>query len=103
MAYHDTYRRTAGTFLSPALGWVLALTGAVVLPLAAATALEPDVVQWRDHSPGVFTVKVAKEAPGRPGVSAPRGRYGTAATVSGPTPAPAPLPVPAPPPGDDPP
>ncbi|MET9758897.1 hypothetical protein ABZ016_07555 [Streptomyces sp. NPDC006372] len=103
MAYHDQYQRTAGAFLSPVLGWVLALTGAVVLPLAAATALEPDVGQWRDHSPGVYTVKVAEEAPGKPGASAPRGRGGAAATVSAPTPAPSPLPAPAPPSGGDPP
>ncbi|MGA5899058.1 hypothetical protein [Streptomyces venetus] len=97
MAYHDTYGRTAGAFLSPALGWVLALTGAVVLPLAAATALEPDVGQWRDRSPGVYTVKAVEETPGRPGASAPRGGPGSATTVFAPAPSPSPLPAPDPP------
>ncbi|MBR8638414.1 hypothetical protein KEF29_01700 [Streptomyces tuirus] len=97
MAYHDTYCRTAGALLSPALGWVLALTGAVVLPLTVATAVEPDDGQWREHSPGVYTVKVAEETTEKPETSGPAGRHGSAARVSTPAPAPSPLPAPVPP------
>ncbi|MYS93142.1 MULTISPECIES: hypothetical protein [Streptomyces] len=90
MAYHDTYHRTAGTFLSPVLGWVLALTGAVVLPLTAATAAGPDSEQWRDQSPGLYTVRIAQDTTEKPGTS----------TISVPAPAPSPLPAPAPPQGN---
>ncbi|MFH9002400.1 hypothetical protein ACH4E5_04025 [Streptomyces afghaniensis] len=103
MAYHDTYHRTAGTLLSPVLGWVLALTGAVVLPLTAATATGPDSEQWRDQSPGLYTVKIAQDTAEEPGASAPESRGGFAATVSVPAPAPSPLPAPAAPPGNGPP
>ncbi|MEU0243391.1 hypothetical protein ABZ192_03560 [Streptomyces sp. NPDC006235] len=72
MAYHDTYHRTAAAFLSPVLGWVLALTGAVVLPLTVATALEPGPVQWHDQSPGVYTVRIAEDAAEKPGVTTPK-------------------------------
>ncbi|MEU0387382.1 hypothetical protein [Streptomyces chartreusis] len=95
MAYHDTYHRTAGTLLSPVLGWVLALTGAVVLPLTAATAAGPDSQQWRDQSPGLYTVKIAEDTAEKPGASAPQDRGASTATVS--VPAPSPLPAPAPP------
>ncbi|MDQ1014602.1 hypothetical protein [Streptomyces afghaniensis] len=99
MAYHDTYHRTAGTLLSPVLGWVLALTGAVVLPLtvATATATGQESGQWRDQSPGRYTVKIAEDTAERPGASMPEGRGGSAAPVSVPAPAPSPLPAPAPP------
>jgi hypothetical protein len=108
LAYHDTYHRTAGTLLSLVLGWVLALTGAVVLPLTAATAVGPESGQWRDQSPGLYTVTIAEDAtekPGasKPGPSTPEGRGGSAATVSVPAPAPSPLPAPGPPRGDGPP
>jgi hypothetical protein len=93
LAYHDTYHQTAGTLLSPVLGWVLALTGAVVLPLAAATAVRPEPGQWRDQSPGLYTVRIAEDAAEKPGAS----------TVSVPAPAPSPVPAPDPPRGDGPP
>ncbi|MFJ8463540.1 hypothetical protein [Streptomyces swartbergensis] len=103
MAYHDTYHRTAGALLSPILGWVLALTGAVVLPLTAATAIEPESGQWRDQSPGLYTVTIMEDTTGKPGASTPKGRGGSAATVSVPAPAPSPLPAPDPRQGDGPP
>ncbi|MDG9708569.1 hypothetical protein [Streptomyces sp. DH10] len=90
MAYHDTYQRTAATLLSPVLGWVLALTGAVVLPLTAATAAGPESGQWRDQSPGLYTVRIAEDATEKPGAS----------TVSVPAPAPSPVPAPSAPQGD---
>ncbi|GGW46487.1 hypothetical protein GCM10010320_28430 [Streptomyces caelestis] len=93
MAYHDTYHQTVGTLLSPVLGWVLALTGAVVLPLTAATAAGPEPGQWRDQSPGLYTVRVAADATEKPGAS----------TVSVPAPAPSPLAAPDPQQGDGPP
>lgn len=101
MAYH-THHQTAGTLLSPVLGWVLALTGAVVLPLTAATAVGPESGQWRDQSPGLYTVRIAEDTTEKPGASAPRGRDGSA-TVSVPVPAPSPLPAPDPQLGDGPP
>jgi hypothetical protein len=72
LAYHDTYQRTAAALLSPVLGWVLALTGAVVLPLTVATALEPEPGQWHDQSPGLYTVRIAEDAAKKPGVPAPK-------------------------------
>ncbi|MFJ4974487.1 hypothetical protein ACIP6X_03895 [Streptomyces coeruleorubidus] len=90
MAYHDTYQRTAATLLSPVLGWVLALTGAVVLPLTAATAAGHESGQWRDQSPGLYTVRIAEDTTEKPGAS----------TVSVPAPAPSPVPAPSPPQGD---
>jgi hypothetical protein len=93
LAYHDTYHQTVGTLLSPVLGWVLALTGAVVLPLTAATAAGPEPGQWRDQSPGLYTVRVAADATEKPGAS----------TVSVPAPAPSPLAAPDPQQGDGPP
>ncbi|MFI7014800.1 hypothetical protein [Streptomyces sp. NPDC050164] len=93
MAYHDSYHRTAGAFLSPVLGWVLALTGAVVLPLTAATAVGPESEQWRDQSPGLYTVRIAQDTTQKPDAS----------TVSVPAPAPSPLPAPDPQQGNDPP
>ncbi|MEU6181498.1 hypothetical protein [Streptomyces coeruleorubidus] len=103
MAYHDTYHRTAGTLLSPVLGWVLALTGAVVLPLTAATALEPESGRWHDQSPGLYTVTITEDTREKPGASTPKGRGGSAATVSVPAPAPSPLQAPDPPEDDGPP
>ncbi|MFF7790354.1 hypothetical protein [Streptomyces sp. NPDC007991] len=100
MAYHDTHHRTVGTLLSPVLGWILALTGAVVLPLTVATATGRESGQWRDQSPGRYTVKIAEDTTERPGVSMPEGRSGSVAPVSVPVPAPSPLPAPAPPRGD---
>ncbi|MER7402999.1 hypothetical protein ABT373_11055 [Streptomyces sp. NPDC000070] len=93
MAYHDTYHQSVGTLLSPVLGWVLALTGAVVLPLTAATAVGPESGQWRDQSPGLYTVRIAGDTTEKPGAS----------TVSVPAPAPSPLPAPDPQKGDGPP
>jgi hypothetical protein len=92
LAYHDTYHQTVGALLSPVLGWVLALTGAVVLPLTAATAVGPEPGQWRDQSPGLYTVRVAADATEKPGAS----------TVSVPAPAPSPLAAPDPQQGDGP-
>lgn len=103
MAYHDTYHRTAGAFLSPVLGWVLALTGAVVLPLTAATAAGPESERWRDQSPGLYTVEIAEETAEKPGASTPKDRGGSVATVSSPAPAPSPLPAPDPQQGNGPP
>jgi hypothetical protein len=103
LAYHDTHQRTAGTLLSPVLGWVLALTGAVVLPLTAATAVGPESGQRRDQSPGLYTVTITEDAAEKPGASTPEGRGGSAATVSVPAPAPSPLPAPGPLRGDGPP
>ncbi|OUD01356.1 hypothetical protein CA983_20635 [Streptomyces swartbergensis] len=103
MAYHDTYHRTAGALLSPVLGWVLALTGAVVLPLTAATAIGTESGQWRDQSPGLYTVTISEDTTEKPGASTPGARGGSAATASVPAPAPSPLPAPGPPRGDGPP
>ncbi|MGK5693129.1 hypothetical protein ACSNOJ_09495 [Streptomyces sp. URMC 128] len=72
MAYHDTYHRTAAAFLSPVLGWVLALTGAVVLPLTVATALEAEPGRWHDQSPGLYTVRITEDTAGKQGVPTPR-------------------------------
>ncbi|MDQ0752916.1 hypothetical protein QF034_007147 [Streptomyces africanus] len=102
MAYHDTYHRTAGTLLSPVLGWVLALTGAVVLPLTVATAAGQDSGQWRDQSPSRYTVRIAEDTAEQPAASTPEGRGGSVAPVSAPAPAPSPLPAPAAPHGDGP-
>ncbi|GAP50646.1 predicted protein [Streptomyces azureus] len=103
MAYHDTYHRTAGTLLSPVLGWVLALTGAVVLPLTAATAVGPESGQWRDQSPGLHTVTITEDTTEKTGTSTPKDRGGSAATASVPAPVPSPLPAPGPLQGDGPP
>ena len=102
MAYHDTYHRTAGTLLSPVLGWVLALTGAVVLPLTAATAIGPETGRWHDQSPGLYTVTIVEDTTEESGASPPTGRGGSAATASVPVPEPSPLPAPGPPRGDGP-
>ncbi|MET9682383.1 hypothetical protein [Streptomyces coeruleorubidus] len=103
MAYHDTYHRTAGTLLSPVLGWVLALTGALVLPLAAATAVEPESGRWYDQSPGLYTVTITEDTTDKPGTSTSKGRGGSATTASVPAPAPSPLPAPDPQQGNSPP